>query len=443
MGKGAHRFVVDPKGGQNPGASGNTLPFADAQKLQLTALRRRRAAAFRAEVVPYFRYVLQSGFGLLVAVIFFAALIGYSNLLQDMPHDFPADLAGVAAIACAALWTPLRTYVQPADTVFLLSLETQVERFYIRQALNRAAFRNAFLTLMVYVVFVPVYMRAPVTLEAAHSRPLWLVGLLLVAVAVWNVSGNWHERRLSGARRYLSKVVRAAITLSAVWVLLNNAFWPAAAWVTGLLLLVRIGWHYARNTGFPWELLMKEEAVANRRWQRFLGWFVDVPSAEAKSVRRRWASWIGDRLPWSKTHAWHYWYVKAFIRGETFGPWMRWHLVIAFIMLVVDHRVADGIIYLTGLFVGGMQLTELARLRMGPSVHVLPLGQDDCQMAAMSVARSAGVLGAALLWLVGALPNGTGVALSWQALGLLLAGMMWSGWLAPRRLGKSFATDED
>lgn len=424
--------MVEPRDGQ------------DERQLQLLALKRKRAASFRSEVWPYFRYVAQSGFGLLVAAFFFTAIFGYSDLLRDVPPDFPADFIGAAALACAAIWTPLRTYLRQADTVFLLPMETQVQRFYIRPALKMTAARSVVRVLIVYAVYLPLYLAAPVTSNAAASRPIWLAGLLLMLLAVWNVCGSWQERRLAGvARRLLFRVARIAITLLAAWALLNSSFWPAAGMVAGLLLLLGIGWLNARNAGFPWEQLIKEEARTVRRWQRFLGWFVDMPTADAKAARRRWAAWIGERLPWTKERAWHYWQTKAFVRGETFGAWMRWHLAIAFILLVADHQAADGIAYVIGFFVGGIQLTELVGHRLDPSVQTLPLSREGRFTAAAAVARRAGMAGAVLLWLLAAFPHGLDVALSWTSLALLAAGLIWSGWRIPRRLKHFRSEDED
>ncbi len=96
----------------------------DEQRAFLHSLRRERTAAFRKEIVPYFRYVFQSGFGLFASAIFFTLLIGYMDLIKAVPADWPAKWVGAFVLSLSALRAPLRTYFRPADSVFLLAMET-------------------------------------------------------------------------------------------------------------------------------------------------------------------------------------------------------------------------------------------------------------------------------------------------------------------------------
>lgn len=412
-------------------------------KAHLTALRKDRAAAFRSDVVPYFRYVMQSGFGLLVAAAVFTGIFGYANLLQDVPETLPAGWIGAVAIAFVALWTPHRTYMRTADTVFLLPMEGAVVRHYIRPALQYAAAASVLRVLAVYLLYMPLYINAPATMEIAQARPLWLPGLAFAAVAVWNAAGRWDERRaVSATARTTMGAARIAATFLMAWALLNGPLVPALGLTGGGMLLLAMIGRAIRRVALPWERLIREEARTVRSWRRFLSWFVDVPTEEARPTRRQWAAWFGDRLPWKRERAWHYWYAKTFARGETFGAWFRWLLVIGFILIVVDHRTTDWIVYSIGFAVGGIQLTELASIRMDVSMRALPVGLDLRRAAAAAVARTAGIAGTALLWAATAIPQGIPQAVSWTSLALLAAGVAWNGWLIPRRIAKPRDEDE-
>lgn len=412
-------------------------------RTHLTALRKDRAAAFRSDVVPYFRYVMQSGFGLLIAAAVFTGIFGYANLLQDVPESLPAGWIGAAAIAIVAIRTPLRTYLSPADTVFLLPMESAAVRHYIGPALRYAAASSAACVLAVYALYVPLYLNAPATAEIAHARPIWLSGLLFAAIAIWNAAGGWAERRtVNPAPRRLARAARIAATFLMAGALLNGPYIPAIGLAIGCTLLLAVAWRALRTVGLPWERLIREEARTVRRWRRFLSWFVDMPTEEAKPARRRWAAWIGDRLPWQRERAWHYWYAKTFARGETFGAWFRWLLVIGFILIVVNHVTADWIVYAIGFAVGGIQLTELASIRMDVSMRALPIGQDKRRIAAAGIARTAGIAGTVLIWAAAVLPHGLAQAVSWTSAALLAAGIAWNGWLIPRRIAKPRDEDE-
>ena len=414
------------------------------QRQYLQALRTSRAAASRSQVFPYFRYVAQSGFGLLLAATGFAAMIGYGTLLLDIPGNLQVGLIGAVLIACAAVWTPLRTYMQPADTVFSLPLESAVIRHYIRPSLHVAIGLAVLRVLAVFGLLTPLYLKAPMTAETAQARSLWLAGLLLALVAAWNVGGGWAERRMTGGlARAIARTARILASLLFTWALLNGPFVPAVAFTACGMLLAALLWRTARTVRLPWERLMQEEARTVRRWRRFLSWFVDMPTEETRPARRSWAAWLGDRLPWERKWAWHYWYAKTFARGETFGAWLRWLLVVAAILLIADHPVADWIGYAIGFAVGGIQLTELAGIRHDASVRTLPAGPDRRGPAAAAVARAAGLAGTVLLWLAAASPQGAVPMLSWTSLALLAAGIFWNGWLIPRRIARPRDEDDD
>ncbi|WP_164472598.1 ABC transporter permease [Cohnella candidum] len=415
---------------------------SEEQRRFLLSLRGKRAAAFRSEVVPYFRYVLQSGFGLAASAILFAAVIGYANLLRDMPPNLPAGIIGAAALALAAVWSPMRTYLMPADPVFLLPMEMTVLHSYIRPAFMNAVRTGVFRPLAVYCIFVPLYVRAPATESEASGRSLALLGLIFAAVGAWNAYGAWRERQTIGqGARMLLRAARYAATLASVWALLNGAPLPAAGLTAGLLLLLGLVWRMTRQQKLPWERLIREEAAARRRWYRFLSWFVDVPSQDSRPAKRRWAAWIPERMAWNRGRAWPYLYGKTFIRGETFGAWARWHAAAFLVILAADHGAVSWVAFALAAFVGGVQLTELAGFKLALSAESLPLERDERRFAAAKTARAAGTAGTVLLWLAAAVPQGayretTGIA-------LLAAGILWSVWVIPRRLAKPREDEDD
>lgn len=412
------------------------------QRTRLLALKQSRAAAFRSEVFPYFRYVAQSGFGLLAGSALFLLLIAYVNLLKDIPADAPIGLAGSVAIALAAVWTPMRTYLGRADSVFLLPMETAVLREYIRPLIYRAGWAGIFRTLAVYVVFLPLYVKAPDSIAAAAARPLWLLGAALAALAAWNAYGAWRERQtVHAAPRLLLRMARYAFTLLSAWALVNAAPVPAFVLTAGLIALAAALGRLPRRQALPWEKLIREEEAARRRWYRFLGWFVDTPSEESRPSRRRWAVLLGNWLPWDRSRAWHYLYAKTFARSDTLGALTWWHAVVGFAVLAMDDPAADWIACGIGMAVSGMQLMELRGHRLSLIVETLPLDRKEKRLAAASVARAAGTAGTVLLWLLTAVPQGW--PMPEMAAVMLAAGLIWNGWLIPRRLAHAMNEDDD
>ena len=426
-----------PGGGGTPG-DGGTGP-----EDLLRQLWRSRANAFRAEVAPYFRYVAQSGFGLLVTALLLAAAIQYTLWLNEFPPDVPLGLYGAAWLWLAAVWAPMRTYLQEADTVFLLPMERAALNVYIRPLLVRAAAGGAIRALGAFALLAPLYVRAPHTLATAAGRPLWLLAAAFAAIGAWNAWGAWRERQtIEALPRMLLRLARYGATIAAAWGLLNAPLAPALAFAALAAWLVTALGRLPRRQVLPWERLIREEARARLRWQRFLSWFVDIPLEGWRPARRRWAAWAGDRLPWDRRHMWHYLYAKTFVRGETFGAWLRWHAVIGLLMLVFRASLADWALLVIGVLVGGVQLHELRRIRFPPLIVTLPLPEEDVRrQAAARVAQAAGAAGTLFLWLVSVLPGLRPWA--WPDAALPAACLLWSLWLVPRRLAKRRTDDEE
>lgn len=408
---------------------------------RLLELNRSRAAAFRQELIPYFRYVLQSGFGLLLSAIGITLVTGYIRLLNE-PGDWPSHIVGTVVLALIALFTPLRTYFQPADTVFVLPLESETLAAVVMPRVSRAMLASALRMLAAFAIFAPLYSGATPTAEAAAGRPLPLLGLALVLVGVWNAHTAWTERRLaSGAWRVGLRAARYVAAAFVVAGLLLRPFVPALAFAVlcaaALYALARLQTRHA----LPWDRLIAEEAAARRRWLRFLSWFVDVPSEMSRPARRGWIAWAADLLPWRRDSAWTFLYAKTLLRSDTFGAFWRWNAVLIVILAMAKEPLLDAIAFAIAVFVGGLQLTELGRIRFAENAAVVPLRPERRLRAVAVVTRAADLIAATLLWLVAALPERPFRPGPWL-IGLAAA-LIWTGWLLPRRSSRGLDGDED
>ncbi|QJD84091.1 ABC transporter permease [Cohnella herbarum] len=423
----------------------------------MRSLRRSRAAAFRQEIVPHFRYVFQSGFGLFVSAIFFTVLVWYVGFIKAVPEGWPVEIVGVALISLGAVRAPLRAYFRPADSVFLLPMENRLLRFYIQPALRKAIVMAVLRTLALFLLFAPIYVRSPDTAHLADSHPLFLLGALFAIVAGCNVYGGWRERRPAARSWRLGlKLVRWLLTLLIVANLLLKPLTIAIPLMLLCMAIVALLWRIPAQHALPWEKLIDEEAAVRRRWMAFLGWFVDVPSETSKPARRRWIAWAGELLAWQRRRAWHYLYAKAFLRGETFGALWRWVILSGIVLVVSGNAVADAIIYAVSFLIVGLQLSELGRVRFVETAATVPLEPEGRLVAASAIARVAGLGAVLLLGVVGILTVKLGAAGERAGvaggegmeafhlnlwLPLIVAGLLWCGWWIPRKIAK--LKDED
>ncbi|WP_373232650.1 ABC transporter permease [Cohnella sp.] len=419
----------------------------EEQRRFLRSLRQSRAAAFRKEIVPHFRYVFQSGFGLFASLILFSAFVWYIDFIKGVPSNWPADLVGVVVLTLAVIRAPLRTYFRSADSVFLLPMEDRVIQTYIRTALDKAIIAGVLRTLAIFAIFAPIYTRSPVTEDIASGRSMIGMSVLFAFVAGCNVYSGWRERQpASGTWCWALRIVRWLLTMTVVAALLLKPL----SWAIPIMLLciaiIWLLWHIPSKHALPWEKLVEEEAAARRRWMSFLGWFVDVPTEISKPARRVWIAWIGDFLTGQHRWSWHFLYAKTFLRGEIFGAFSRWIVLSGVIIVVTGNKIADAVIYAIAILVVGLQLSELRRVRFVETAATLPIAQEGRLVAAAAIARSAGVAAAILLALAGILTVGLGASGAGRDMNiwfpLLAVGLLWCGWWMPRKIAK-FADDDD
>ncbi|WP_238323141.1 ABC transporter permease, partial [Gorillibacterium massiliense] len=156
-----------------------------------TQLFGRRQKAWRKMTLGYWSDAARSGFFTLLIGALLAGLYGYARSLDKIPADFPYLWIGVPVLAAVVAASPIRTYLQDADRVFLLPAEARIGG-YFRLALRSALTRQAVLALVALTALWPMYRHVEGTDATGYP---WLAVLVVLAKAA-AVLAAWHERRL-------------------------------------------------------------------------------------------------------------------------------------------------------------------------------------------------------------------------------------------------------
>ncbi|MFF2483701.1 ABC transporter permease [Paenibacillus sp. NPDC058071] len=365
----------------------------------LDALRKKRAGDYRREVAPYFGYMGQSGFPLVISLIVITAGLAYFKLIRDVPADFPFTLAGIIAIVPALCWSPLRTWLASADIVFHLRLEAHMEH-YLRRSFVRSYVMTGIITAILLLLYWPIYRHGP------GLAPVAMLVVFAIVLKWANTWGAWRERQLAWPnRRRLLRTVRWAATAAGWLAALTLAPWLA------LLIVIAIGfvlyWPYrlsARLT-FPWERLIEEEGRTRRRIYSFLGWFVDVPTLPSRTASRGWLSWMLALVPYRRRNTFVYLYAASLIRTEMGGMLIRLTALFALIAYwFAETNWLNGwgafAFYLLFIFIIGIQLGGLRRIHAYTVWrHVYPLPDSTLADSIVLVDRWALLISAAIVWL--------------------------------------------
>lgn len=340
--------------------------------MDLKQIRSRRSGSFWGGILPYMGYVLQSGVAMMFLFCLIAFAAWYTSLVRNVPEGLPIHWIALVLLAPFAVGGGFRTFLQPADIIFLLPQEARMPE-YFAPAWRGNVIRKYAVLAIILITLWPLYIASEV-----NPKPFGFTALLLAGLSLLLSFGSWREQLM---------VSRLA---AAVYRLLRWAvgFLIVAAWLwhpagRSLIFIIVLAAAYAAalwlppRFSVPWELLIETEKVQAARSMMVLGWFVEVPGREQRVHTRRLFSRFGQRIPWEPGLAYRYLLTKSFIRSDMFMIAVRAAIVGALLTWLSEYGWMSGIVYLFFVFLLGVQLSELRRVHSESfwlSIYPIPDG---------------------------------------------------------------------
>ncbi len=396
----------------------------------------QRASDNRKRIWPYLRIVAQSGLPIMIGFGGVVFLAFYANLLQTYPLDFPLTEIATALLTVVLAVSPIRTYIQRADSLFLMPASTAMHG-YFRHAWKHAYARQVGLVGVAWLLLWPLYRLR----ERLEGTPLiegwfWFCTAFLLLVKALSMYASWREGQLrdNGSRRWLILlrwgVTGSSVAVVFVWQLPLAAAVAAIGFAMHLFLISR-----APSYPIHWEYLHVRELAAARRIHAFLRGFVDIPAEKTAVSRRRLLTNWTQRMPIRQAVTYSYLYWLQLLRTERLSMLVRLALLAIVVTVIVhDYRAALGIDILV-IYLLGLQLTGFWRETEPVAwVHLYPL---PAEQRANSFARIALILHAVLVLII-TLPLWFKTDMPWYGCAVMLA----AGWLWSWRTGRSILAVE-
>lgn len=120
-----------------------------------SSVYKKRAARNQSEIARYSKFIFNGHFIVFLTIVIGALLLQYSQLLKHLPAGIDYHLIIGFVLAIAAI-PPLRTFIQPADGVFLLAFEKELMP-YMKKAILRSAIIRVMLWTILFVALLPLY----------------------------------------------------------------------------------------------------------------------------------------------------------------------------------------------------------------------------------------------------------------------------------------------
>lgn len=416
---GARFASPPPNTGGLPWPAGTIAPMT-AEGMQ--ALRGKRRSVFLGRIVPYTPYIVQSGLAVTVMLLLILFSAWYTSILQDMPEGLPIRWILPALLFPLTAWSSFRTYMQPADTVFLLPLETKM-RAYFAPAWRAGVVYKLLIVWLVLLVAWPIYIRV----QPADHANLWASLLLLLGLKLLFAYGVWQEHRLVWARLIpILTLLRWVLAAAAMVAWFRLPLLPAVLTILLGAAAYALILRFPAKHRVPWERLIAVERAQVSRSMRMLGWFVDVPTEDPRVYARRWLSGFGRKIPWKQEEAYRFLLTQSFIRSDLLGMVARL-VFVGFILLLLARESWAGIaLLLLFLFMIGTQLNGLRRAHSDSLwLGLYPIPEDSRRRAGLHLMIRVLLVSAFFIWLpfLLTLPSDPLLALGSLAAAFVFAGL--------------------
>ncbi|MEB3100447.1 ABC transporter permease [Ferviditalea candida] len=323
--------------------------------METRELWKKRSFQFWWDLMPYLNLIMRSGLGALLLLGIPLFFYFYTGWLNQLSQQYPGFAIAILALTPVLSLIQARTFLKPADLVYLLPLERKM-RGYFRDAFIYSFFMKLAVLVPASAAVWPLYVRT------AADRPVKLAAFLAVFIVmeIFHLSASWTESRMVSERaRLFFRMLRWGLTGLSIWMLFVFEFWKASVflllvWLTFVLIL-----RLPDRFGIHWQHLVSLEARAFSRIWMWIGWFTDVPGMGNRPKRRNWASRWADLLSLRRRNTAVYLYAKTWTRTEGFGMTLRLAAGGMLAVIWTPGDLAKSAVWLIFIHIIGIQLSAV------------------------------------------------------------------------------------
>lgn len=323
---------------------------------ELTSLwRRRRADNFQMQLRYWNLIGKNSG---LMFVLYAMVIIGgfyYKRWLDGLPNDFPGELLVSFVLSVPAVRSPIRTFTQHADTVFLLPVEAELGG-YFRLSRLYSFIIQSILLIFILLLCAPLYFHSP----GGSSASYFAAAGAVFAVKWWNIDCRWQEQSIDFTLPL--KILRSGLSFMLIYAVIAglNLAVPAACLIIMLLSAVFLFRRQASRSLLNWDHVIDMEDKEGMQFLRFANLFTDVPRLK-RSVRPRWlisgffpVRSFGDKQVYDQL------FIKTFIRADDyFGIYLRLTAIGMLICFFINNGIYTVFVVAAMVYLTGLQLLPL------------------------------------------------------------------------------------
>lgn len=327
--------------------------------MELTSLWSRRVTAFWKEAAIYWSYAARSGLSAFLLLFFIIGSYAYMKILQAIPADYPYWRVTTPLLAVVLAWTPIRTFLKPADQVFLMPAESKLGPYWLRCFIYSYMFQ-ALCAGAVLLALWPLYTHTGGITGSSGPIPFPAVVLVLLGAKLLYLLDRFQESKLAFSRhRKLTALIRGCGAIVIAFSLLTQDMMETILLLLGFSAVTWGITTWLPKHSVPWDYWIRKEQEHLKVHYTFFSWFADVPKLPVKPASRTLLARYWDRLPFDKSETYRYLFGKTFLRSELYGIVLRILVIAVLMFLTVENAVAEPLIYAVATIMAAATLSSL------------------------------------------------------------------------------------
>ncbi len=280
----------------------------------------KRFVFYINELQKYLRFIVSGHLAIVIVFAVGAAGYAYSEWLNTAPKDFPAYLLVSLLLGLVLTMSTPVTLLKNADSVYFLPLETKLGE-YLKLALRWTYFSSVFLSLIIFVVSIPLLTK----LAGSKKEDIIALLILVLVLKYWSIHTEFTVRWASeGIGIWVDRLVRFLLMGAAIYFLLLGSY--VFLVLIGIILIgYFIIWTKKKSdVSFPFDHFIAVEQSRMMRFYRFANYFTDVPHIRGATKRRNWLSFFFRFAPYMQANTQLYLILRTFVRTDDyFYLWIR------------------------------------------------------------------------------------------------------------------------
>ncbi|WP_335872019.1 ABC transporter permease [Bacillus sp. 2205SS5-2] len=325
----------------------------------IESIWKQRVTQYNRELQKYLRYMLNDH---LLFVLIFALGGGaytYNEWVATLDHTFPAEIIMAVVLGGLLVFTPIYTFLEEADSVYLLPIEGRMKGYFRKSILISFLFQ-AYIPLLVLAGFMPMY----VQVTNGSFSTFFTILLIFLVIKGWNLFIKWNVLKFQETEIiWMDNLIRTMLNIILLFFIFvkSGTFFILA---TGIIFITYGLYFYLASKGrtLKWERLINMEASRLLRFYRLANLFTDVPKLKGQVHRRKWLDPFLKKETFTQESSYPFLYTRTFLRSsEYFGLYIRLTLLSMLLLYVNDWIYFQVFISVLFLYLTGFQLIPLLK----------------------------------------------------------------------------------